>query len=354
MARSPCRGSRRGFTLVELLVVIAIIGILVSLLLPAVQAAREAARRMQCTNNLKQICLAYHNYHDVHKVFPIQVAWSPWENFAGAFSDKHRLLPFLEQQPNYDKTVWTWGPFDPGGWEGGGGNPNIQTQSVRLPVFNCPSQDIELFGGVANFTYAVNHGTSHLSHVGPATMANNRFHNGVSAFFGPHPNHWVLSDPPVGFHSITDGSANTAAYSEFVLDSPAAKGAIVQVPGNPTGTHQIHTWAGGNNTAETRLSCLSMVDLSGRPEMRGRSWAWSFMGVGSAYNHTMKPNEKGCHSYTDDWGGSNLMHASSRHKGGVNLGMGDGSVQFAPNNIDMAIWWALGTRNGGEANTQIP
>jgi prepilin-type N-terminal cleavage/methylation domain-containing protein/prepilin-type processing-associated H-X9-DG protein len=334
---------RPAFTLVELLVVIAIIGILVALLLPAVQAAREAARRMQCGNNLKQIGLALHNYHDVHKVFPINVSWSPRDNFDGAFSDRVALLPYLEQQPNYDKTIHFQPAFDPGGWNGGGGNPNRLTQSIRLPVFNCPSQNIELFNGQANFTYAMNHGTSHQSH-GPANaaMADNGKHNGIAAFFGPHPNHWVVSDQRVGFHSLLDGSSQTAAYSEFVMDHPSD-------PKN-----QGHCWAAGNNTAQVRANCLTVplyrnCNEGGRHEMRGRSWAWSFMGVGSVYNHTMKPNEIGCHSYSDDWGGSNLWHASSRHKGGVQVTMADGSVQFVADYVDVLIWWAMGTRAGGEA-----
>lgn len=344
MAGERFRSRRpRGFTLVELLVVIAIIGILVALLLPAVQAAREAARRMQCQNNLKQIVLAMHNYHDVHKVFPINVAWSPRDTFHGAFSDRVALLPFLEQQPNYDNTNHHAEPFDSGGWNGGGGNPNRLVQSIRLPVFNCPSQNIVLFNGQSNFTYAANHGTSHLSHgPGNAIMTNNGLHNGIASFFGPHPNHWVRSDRPVGMHSILDGSSNTAAYSEFVMDHPTD-------PKN-----QGHCWSSGNNTAEMRQSCLTNTPLyrdcgnGGRHEMRGRAWAWSFMGVGSVYNHTMKPNEKGCHSYTDDWGGSNLFHASSRHKSGVNVAMADGSVQYVTESVELPIWWAMGTRDGGE------
>ncbi|GIW96621.1 MAG: prepilin-type N-terminal cleavage/methylation domain-containing protein [Pirellulaceae bacterium] len=346
MAKRQRCWRKEGFTLVELLVVIAIIGILVALLLPAVQAAREAARRMQCSNNLKQIVLAYHNYHDVHKRFPIAISWSVWDDGRGAFSDKVALLPFIEQQTLYDRVNFFGDPFDSGGWWNQ--NANRISQSPRLPVFNCPSQDIELFSGVANFTYAANHGTSHLAHVGNAQMAQNGLHNGIAAYFHARNNHWVRNDSAVGFHSITDGSANTAAYSEFILDSPRLRA-------NPRdANHQVHSWAGGNNTAETRLNCLAQTGLSGRPEMRGRSWGPSFMGVGAVYNHTMLPNEKACHSYTDDWGGSNLMHASSRHKGGVNVGMADGSVQFISQQITTTAWWALGTRNGGEPNAGIP
>ena len=102
--------NRRGFTLVELLVVIAIIGILVALLLPAVQMAREAARRTSCSNNLKQISLASHNYHDTHGRFPITITWArpgqPLGSSWGCFSDKVFLLPYLEQGPAYERTIF--------------------------------------------------------------------------------------------------------------------------------------------------------------------------------------------------------------------------------------------------------
>lgn len=334
------RVRRHGFTLVELLVVIAIIGILVSLLLPAVQAAREAARRTQCVNNLKQIGLAWHNYHDTHKAFPITVGWGPQENFNGGFSDKVAMLPFIEQTSMHNQTNFRAWPFDSGGWSG----DNRLTQSITLPVFNCPSQDGEMNNGVANFSYAVNHGTSHLTHIGaPGIMAGNRLHNGMGAWFGPNANHWCQSDPELTFGKITDGSANTALYSEFLVEWPGVER-----------KHMVHTWTGGANTSEQRLSCLSLTDLSGRNAItgtntvRGASWAWSFMGVGSAYNHTMLPNEKACHSYTDDWGGSNMMHASSRHPTGVNVAMADGSVRFVPETTTLVVWWAMGTRNGRE------
>ena len=347
----------RAFTLVELLVVIAIIGILVALLLPAVQAAREAARRTQCVNNLKQIVLSMHNYHDKFQVFPMTYSWRavPGDtgggNFQNSFSDKYFLLPYLEQTPRYDNANQFQQPFDSGGWFG---NDNIQTQSTRLPMFNCPSNGNTLFSGAANFTYAINHGTSHRSHTGNAVLADNSRHNGVAAFIGPNnANHWLKNDSPVGFHSILDGTANTAAYSEFILQDPNVQTAQFNRDRGAKARAQVFTWAGGANTDAMRNNCLSLTDYSGRPDMRGRSWAWSFMGVGSSYNHTMLPNERSCHSYTDDWGGSNLMAAGSNHPGGVNVGVADGSVKFVGQTIDRFVWWGLGTRDSGE-NVQFP
>ncbi len=124
---------RHGFTLVELLVMIAIIGILIALLLPAVQAAREAARRSQCTNNLKQLALAMHNYHDTHNIFPRNAygcsafGWNGWE----CFSANIMILPYIEQGPLYDQ----FRPAPAGGW----GRYHSLMKNSRLAVFICPT-----------------------------------------------------------------------------------------------------------------------------------------------------------------------------------------------------------------------
>ncbi len=323
---------RLGFTLIELLVVIAIIAILIALLLPAVQQAREAARRSQCKNNLKQIGLAMHNYHDMASQFPISIGWNPRNNERhGAFSDKVFLLPYLDRASEYQLTDPNLRPWDSGGWFG---SENIQAHSGRLPVFNCPSQPYEVSGGAANFTYSINVGVVDSRH----NSNGSDMHNGFSCFVGAGGN----SSAPVNAASVSDGLSNTAAYSEFVIEHDP----------NDSGprSHTVHHWAAGNTPAQIRADCLAKTQKGGRYGMRGRSWAFSFVGVGSTYSHTMAPNDKPCHSRSGagDWEGTSVMSASSMHPGGVHVLMGDGAVRFVNDSVDYNTWLSLGTRNGAE------
>ena len=358
---------RWGFTLVELLVVIAIIGILVALLLPAVQAAREAARRMQCNNNLKQIVLAMHNYHDTYKTFPMDGGWRDATGGNGtvagpgidersfSWSHRWRLLPYVERQPEYDLTNTLERPYAADGWHG---NENIQATGGKLPVFNCPSNSNELAGGLAHFTYAINWGTSHdpphRASPGPPgplvhIWAGNAKTNGMAWYhrwYNPPTTALEIRDPAVTIASVKDGTSNTAMYSEFVIQSQA--GQNTTNPSQAQLREQVYTWVGGSSTEEVRRQCLAQTALSGRNQ-RGVSWAWSFMGSGNTYAHDMMPNEKNCHNYGgDDWHGATTMAATSEHPGGVNVGIADGSVRFVGETVSNDVWWAVGTRNGGE------
>jgi prepilin-type N-terminal cleavage/methylation domain-containing protein len=328
---------RSGFTLIELLVVIAIIAVLIALLLPAVQQAREAARRTQCKNNLKQIGLALHNYHDTYRQFPLSVGWHPNGSQNGNFSDKVFMLPYLDRAAEFNQTNFNAAPWDSSGWFG---TSNITTQSKRLPVFNCPTQPFDCNGGQANFTYAINMGTA-----GPNGQFSNGTHNGIASFCGSDSGS-NLCDPPINIGSVTDGTSNTAAYAEFVIDG-----------GGTPAKMQVHSWAtAGSNDLATRQSCLAQTALSGRNGTggnRGASWAWSFVGNGSVYTHTMAPNDQPCHSWSGDWEGNTMMSTNSMHTGGVHVLMVDGGVRFFSNNIDYNTWTAVGTRNGGEAKSDF-
>jgi prepilin-type processing-associated H-X9-DG protein len=155
-------------------------------------------------------------------------------------------------------------------------------------------------------------------------------------------------EEPVTFAAIVDGTSNTAAYSEFVIE---------QWYGNAPATDkgrfraQVFSWASGTSTREVRDSCLAQTalnDAGGGRVMRGSSWSWSNIMAGCGYSHTMMPNEKNCHTFAGDWYGDNLMAAMSEHPGGVNVGMADASVRFQTETIDNNAWWSMGTRNGRE------
>ncbi len=333
---------RSGFTLIELLVVIAIIAVLVALLLPAVQQAREAARRSQCKNNLKQIGLAIHNYLETHSVFPIAIGWSSvTQDRQGAFSDKVMMLPFLDQAPAYNLVNFSNYPWDSNGWFG---NSNIQSMSQRLPVFICPSEPNRTKGGAANFNYAINHGIEPFPWVnlGPG-------HNGFAAVFGEAQNGTNPDQGPISAGSVIDGLSNTAAYSEITVDPGQ--------PYNPRWSVHDWTWAGGGQGALVNRNICNSYTIAnaifntdpGRTGMKGSSWGWGWGGVGATYTHTMGPNEKACHNApVEDWSGSNMFASQSAHTGGVQTCMGDGSVRFISQNINWNTWVAIGSRAGGE------
>ena len=346
------RVAPRGFTLVELLVVIAIIGTLVGLLLPAVQAAREAGRRSQCINNLKQISLANQNYHDANQSFPQTITWGPGWNDGGYdcyyFSDKVLLLPFLEQSGIMrNLNPKEGGAYHPG-WSGG----NSLGLSGRLPIYNCPSNNNALNGGAANHTYSRNAGTPYNPpHTGAGSRAGWRNHNGMSAtkrLFD-----WDQGGTPtIRIGDVSDGTSKTAFYSEFVIE---------QWSGNVTNDPklwktQVYSWADAAGTAATRQACLNQTglnDAGGGRVMRGSSWSWNNFMCGSDYSHCMMPNEKSCHAFGDDWVNETLLAANSMHAGGVVVTMVDGSVQFVTDSVQNEVWWAYGTRKGAESSAPI-
>ena len=346
MVRRSSPRSRQGFTLVELLVVIAIIGVLIALLLPAVQMAREAARRSQCSNNLKQIILATHNYHDTHNAFPISTTWKD-NSLAGegyltsCFSSKFRIMPYLEQNNLYERTNVN-GPQGNPFSHGWGGNFNLHL-SVRLPILNCPSSPLVNRSGVGNCTYAINMGTPWNSHgvqVGNGNIdsSGNRpgLHNGFSSARAQDA--WA-SDPVVTFGTMPDGASNTAAFSEFVPDNAG------RVP-----KYAMYQWAGGAFTAQVRQSCRAQSAVENdRGNLRGSTWSWGSQLCGEFYGHTMMPNERSCWSYRGDWEGDSLAAANSGHPAGVNVARADGSVTFVTNTVNNFVWWAFGTRNAGES-----
>jgi len=365
-----------GFTLIELLVVIAIIGVLIALLLPAVQAAREAARRNTCTNNLKQIALAMANYHDAFNASPpdgTRAGRHQWDgspqptgvndvrdyNPANFFSMQVHLLPYLDQNPLYDRfnqnrgaTYWS-DYFNPDGQYSWNNNPIHDTQiSARMTIvktYMCPSDP-----NPGNFDRQA-HGHSYSPNVGQLRNFRGWYENGVSYTPG-----W---DGAIGqvtrVDSIVDGTSKTCAWSEWVK-GPAVDinqtyankdpvGFVWAFPSDPGGS-QLNNGYGDLTKGDVWFNDQCQKSTTPTWSWKGEYWTMGHAGRGTGLCFSVKPNGKSCKGEGGDPGDGG-MAASSRHPGGVNMAMLDGSVQFVTGNIDYSVWWAYGSRNGND-NTQ--
>jgi len=347
---------RRGFTLIELLVVIAIIAILIALLLPAVQMAREAARRAQCTNNLKQIGLAVHNYHSTYGALPPVETWyaHDWimpptlRTRQGWFSSKVFLLPYLDQQSLYNGMNLDVGEHHVYTWGRGRNNPNWTAVMTRVEVFLCPSDP-----NPGSPAWMPNEGTNYAMSAGVIDPGNSSEDNGMiySPFFAGWFN-GALSDP-ISLRDVTDGTANTAIYSEWVK-SPGRDPGGWPTTVEPKGL--MYGWAARDSSSpsfeqrviNTAHNCQNNPNPNvSRWWMKGSSWPWGFISTSDGYTHNSLPNWRSCWIF-GDWVPHIATTASSFHPGGVNVLMVDGSVQFIQESIDHRVWIAIGTRNRGE------
>jgi prepilin-type N-terminal cleavage/methylation domain-containing protein len=366
-------GRRPGFTLVELLVVIAIIGILVGLLLPAVQAAREAARRMQCSNNIKQISLAALNYESATKRLPpMQCGTGGVHNgtIQGsaqrfAMSGHYALLPYIEQSALHAQfEVANWAPWDDGG--------NTVPRNVvrnRVPHLNCPSsagdqeptnagrtRGLSNYGFNAGDNYAAGqtfNGTTQERDSIPMSAAKTQIRNR-----GPYGRGWA------SIGEITDGTSNTFGIIEFNRANAVNHiGMVILLAGDPNTTPPLGCRAQWNGRQYVTPSLIYTGDTA-----RGyRAWAGNpfFQGVTTI----LPPNSPSCMVWPNvsnpHWMGG-IYSAGSNHTGGVSAGMIDGSVRFVSSNIDagnaaavpptansgvlspFGVWGGLGTARAGE------
>jgi prepilin-type N-terminal cleavage/methylation domain-containing protein/prepilin-type processing-associated H-X9-DG protein len=348
--------SRRAFTLIELLVVIAIIGVLVALLLPAVQSAREAARRAQCTNNLKQLGLAAQTYADQNNCLPPMTTFPAGssQSWGWSYSWTLGLLPGLEQNQVYNAFNYSLGLFgNEGGFTYQQGNNTVAY--LQLGVLLCPSESVKSRPQFPNGTtnYVGNYG-------GPGSL---RYYSGTivpltSTDLGSHAN---LG--PIGFESIRDGASNTALFSERVLGlrgSPAVRAdSVDRMRGIFTASVGATPDSGdGAGTLAFVNSCKSLpgITMSIASDRNGYAWAASYPYhlVVNSYTHVMPPNGNTCQNPSDaSWltfvGPSGAAPPTSFHPSGVNMGFGDGSVRFIKESINIQTFWAIGSRSGGEA-----
>jgi len=344
------RVSRKAFTLIELLVVIAIIAVLISLLLPAVQSAREAARRAQCTNNLKQMGIALHNYHSTHDSFPVGFLFPrPGQAAPGIpvlhyrWSTLAQMSPFLEQTNVYNALNMDW-PIAAGPTAIYGTNPwtpfasNVTVMAAKVSFFLCPSDGQQppsmlpggLVSGPSNYHFCSGDGSILSSVPGDAGLTVPA--NGV-----------FVIGPAFSVGSIVDGSSNTVAASEQLIGTAA---------GGPSTVSGATGFTGDRRRAASVVSAPLSLDKCASPTAwrldKGFGW-WDGDYRTGIYNHALTPNSK----QLDCWQTSPphnpaFKAARSNHPGGVNTLFCDGHVQFVKDTVNQGTWRALATRNGGE------
>lgn len=333
---SGIRSTRTAFTLVELLVVIAIIGVLVSLLLPAVQAAREAARRSSCTNNLKQIGVAMHNFENSHKNYPPSMSWR-YGKRPSEWSAQARILPFLEQaqledaidyEEDYETLRLSSDPAAP------------LISSFRIDVYLCPTEerDEPRMENGENAQYPLNYG----------------FNFGVWRVYTPTQDAVGIGGPGVLYPNshlrpaqISDGLSNTLmaaevkGYTPYFRDSnttppaPTDPAAICGLGGNFKETSGHTEWVDGR-VHQTGFTALFTPNTSVECVQSGERFDVDWTSAREGQTQT----------------GPTLAAVTSRsyHPGVVNVARMDGSVETIADGVELSVWQAMATRNGGEVS----
>jgi prepilin-type N-terminal cleavage/methylation domain-containing protein len=354
--------ARPAFTLVELLVVIAIIGVLVALLLPAVQAAREAARRAQCANHLRQWGLALHNYHDTFRAFPMTNAQNFLPNMQG-FSPQARLLPLIEQSNlqaklDFSQAAFT-GPFNaliP--------NPLFAGAfATRIPVALCPGDAAPVLNtGAGGSQYSgINYMVSYGSGTGPKYDLRWPT-DGV-----------VYENSGVRLAEVTDGSSNTVFMSETVrsvgADFTLPAGSLPKFPYQSTLNSSSGVsaslqsvqglaatgegWSNGPNGVieNPDLATIWPIKTTWRgaasEALRGRGTSWAHSGAMSTLTNGYSPPNSRIPDVVTHFTG--FFGPRSYHPAGANVLIGDGSVRLLSNNTNAAICRGLHSRDGGES-----
>jgi prepilin-type N-terminal cleavage/methylation domain-containing protein/prepilin-type processing-associated H-X9-DG protein len=361
---------RSGFTLIELLVVIAIIAVLIALLLPAVQAAREAGRRLQCVNNLKQIALAMQNYISSIGVFPIGQSWAtntasleynpssnPWGHFP-------QMLNFLEQGTIFNAANFAWAPAS-------SINIAYYTNSTvtnsRISAFICPSDGVSptfvsTSGTVYDFNcnYVGSTGTTINAVGNPTQTSKIQQTTGIFGFDSP-----TLHNVPVySMASVTDGTSNTIAYSEHLVGggtgsfSDPYRVSWEGVPQVAAVVIQDAWTVGIPAVSQVLQACASAATQTSGSSAAGYTNAGASLWIGwldcTLFNTIAPPNNAQYAFAACDQSSegaltrSGIVNATSHHPGGANYAFVDGSVHFIKSSISLQTYWSLGTRANGE------
>ena len=397
---------RSGFTLVELLVVIAIIGVLVGLLLPAVQAAREAARRMSCSNNFKQIGLGLHNYHSTYKRLPMNAGGSNGDQISGAHGHTHHnanflwlswmvgTLPFVEQQSLWEQVSNPFGfnrddsvrspPYPamgPTPWQ-----ENYQPWLTQVPTFRCPSDSAESASNRVAFTnYSACAGDAYFEqhHSGIRDQGNDWEHNVWGSQAASRWARGVFRNRHfTKFRDIKDGLSNTIMCGENAVDIQDRRVSTAVYQDNasnmalPPNTWEQYRdperprfWAPTVNNGRPGLDYGDTGNPGGFNHGRGRRWSDGRPQF-SHCNTIRPPNSYSVQRGHGDFG---YFSVSSNHQGGAHVLMGDGAVIFITDSIEAGdqsvipygqngccdvntsgrqspygLWGALGTKDTGE------